>query len=207
MKDSLNPNTRNNTCLRINYYTLLIISILFYVESIYALWITCIQSAEFGLSGMTAFIIWFYHIVAVIILTIVSSIIFLIELCLRYVFKKSAYIGLNKMLTAILIGGFIMPVLTVFIVPIIGLVFDITSGRVGVMELLPFQSKINNISQEELDKINNKPYKSYEELKTEREATPSPQEKQVIFYSEQITPKGIEKSVILKPDKNGTSFP
>ncbi|MBR1424475.1 hypothetical protein IJ579_02810 [bacterium] len=217
MQESLNPNTKNGTCLNINYYTLFVISILFYIESITALGLSFPLASEFGSSGLGTFAIWIYHIVAIIILAVISLIIFLIELAIRYIFKNFANIGLNKKLAVIFIGGFILPILTIFIIPILSMAFDVKLGVVGVGKLFPFQSNINNIiqsknletSQEELDRINNKPYKSYEELKTERETTQneSPQEKEVIFYSEQITPNGIEKSVILKPNKKGASFP
>ena len=212
-----NPNTRNNACLKINYYTLFIISILFYVESIIALGLSLSLAAKFGSSGLGTFVIWTYHIVAIVILATISLIIFLAEFCLRHIFKSFANIELNKNLVAVFIGGFILPILTIFIIPIISIAYDISLGKVGVGKLFPFQSQVNSmlqnknisIPQEELNKINSKPYKSYKELKKEREAAQykSLQEKEVIFYSERITPNGKEKSIILKPSKKGASFP
>ena len=205
----LHSSKLNTDYLKIKYYTLLITSILFYIESIIALGLGIQLAISFGTTGLGLFAIWTYHIVATIILAIICLMIFLTEFCLRHVFNSHANININKKFTVFFIGGFILPILTIFIIPILGIAFDIVLNQVGVGKLFPLQTQINNvlqnknnnIPQKELDRINQKQYRSYEELKEEKENR-SLNKKQVIFYQERITPNGIEKSMIIKPNKN-----
>lgn len=169
--------------IKITYYSFFIISIMCYIESILALFAAFGVASEYGSTGLGAIAVWSYHFLAIIILVIFGSVSFLIELCYQKIVQCSTNIFLNKNVYAIFLVGFIIPVLLIFIIPIISVGFDIKLGNKSL------ENQNINVSQKELDEINNR----YEELNRKMEPDKSIPKAQEDFYNEQMTKNEIEK--------------
>lgn len=124
-----------------SYVSLIIISIICYVESIYILSATWSLASEFGSSGIGTFYMFIIHIIAICLLGIIGLLLFLFEYCIKRIIKTSINFKLNKICLFLFTGGFILPILTLMLIPIISIAFDIKLGTVGIGKLFPFQTR------------------------------------------------------------------
>ena len=193
--------------IEVKINSLIIISLLCYVESFFSLYLTFGIASTSGSTGLGAIVIWTYHIVAIIILVVISVILFVLESCFKFIFNHPISIKLSKKVYAFFVGGLILPILTIFFIPIISIGFDTKLNLVGIGKLFPYQASINKyltsknigISKDEFNK-------SYNKQKPESIQEKSIPKEQVVFYTSQIEQDGIKKSMVIEPNKLRKEF-